>query len=64
MGDADFKDMKVLDGDDRILRTRAGKKATRDITQFVPFRNFRNEHYSKLAQAVLEGRVRFPSKWT
>jgi hypothetical protein len=55
VGDADFKDMDNLDSDDRLLRTRTGKTATRDIVQFVPFRNFKQRHYSELAQATLAG---------
>jgi hypothetical protein len=53
VGTADFKDMDALDSDDRLLRSRSGKTAKRDIVQFVPFRNFKNVHYSELAKATL-----------
>lgn len=47
--------MDALDSDDRLLRTRTGKTATRDIVQFVPFRSFKHRHYSELARATLAG---------
>ncbi|ELR17203.1 copine VIII, putative [Acanthamoeba castellanii str. Neff] len=53
VGDADFKDMDNLDSDDRLLRTRTGKTATRDIVQFVPFRDYKRKHYSELARVTL-----------
>ena len=34
VGDADFKDMEVLDGDQGLIDVR-GKKAMRDLVQFV-----------------------------
>ena len=36
VGNADFADMDELDGDHGLYDSR-GKKATRDIVQFVPF---------------------------
>ncbi|RUS68814.1 hypothetical protein EGW08_023425 [Elysia chlorotica] len=39
VGDADFTEMDILDGDDVRLSSR-GRYAERDIVQFVPFRNF------------------------
>mmetsp|Transcript_22754 Transcript_22754/g.44678 ORF Transcript_22754/g.44678 Transcript_22754/m.44678 type:complete len:626 (+) Transcript_22754:490-2367(+) len=37
VGQADFSRMNYLDGDDLILQDSAGRKASRDIVQFVPF---------------------------
>ncbi|MEQ2189104.1 Copine-4 [Goodea atripinnis] len=46
IGNADFGDMQMLDGDDGILRSPKGEPVLRDIVQFVPFRNFK--HVSSL----------------
>lgn len=40
VGEADFKAMEVLDGDNGVLRSPSGEAALRDIVQFVPFKNF------------------------
>jgi hypothetical protein len=37
VGNADFKAMEELDGDDGVLRDSSGRKAQRDIVQFVEF---------------------------
>lgn len=42
VGPADFKAMELLDGDDGLLRSTAGEAVSRDIVQFVPFRNFKD----------------------
>ena len=52
VGAADFTDMNTLDCDDGRLKSRSGT-AARDIVQFVPFRDFANQHPWALAQAVL-----------
>lgn len=49
VGDADFSDMNLLDGDDRPL----GPGMSRDIVQFVPYRQFR-DFPEILASRVLE----------
>ena len=41
VGNADFGAMEFLDGDGGVLRDWNGKKAVRDIVQFVPFRDFK-----------------------
>lgn len=53
VGDADFRDMEILDGDDALLRDSAGRTALRDIVQFVPFRKYGTGHFSELAREVL-----------
>ncbi len=40
VGNADFGKVMYLDADDRVLANSKGKRAMRDIVQFVPFRNF------------------------
>lgn len=45
VGNADFTDMQILDGDDGILRAPKGEPVLRDIVQFVPFREFKNVSY-------------------
>uniref|UniRef100_A0A8C6TBS7 Copine III n=1 Tax=Neogobius melanostomus TaxID=47308 RepID=A0A8C6TBS7_9GOBI len=42
VGGADFSAMEFLDGDDGRLKSMTGESATRDIVQFVPFRQFKN----------------------
>lgn len=42
VGNADFTDMQILDGDDGVLRSPRGEPVLRDIVQFVPFREFKN----------------------
>lgn len=40
VGGADFSAMEFLDSDERLLHSPTGDLASRDIVQFVPFRNF------------------------
>ncbi|CAM9640078.1 unnamed protein product [Scytosiphon promiscuus] len=40
VGQANFSDMSMLDGDGGLLRDSAGTKASRDIVQFVPFSKY------------------------
>ncbi|XP_004999472.3 copine-7 isoform X2 [Cavia porcellus] len=53
VGNADFTDMQVLDGDDGVLRSPRGEPALRDIVQFVPFRELKNASPGALAKCVL-----------
>ncbi|XP_036159423.1 copine-7 [Myotis myotis] len=53
VGNADFTDMQVLDGDDGVLRSPRGEPALRDIVQFVPFRELKNAPPTALARCVL-----------
>lgn len=53
VGNADFSDMQILDGDDGILRSPKGEPTLRDIVQFVPFRNFKHASPAALAKSVL-----------
>lgn len=54
VGDADFESMDVLDADETPLYSRTYKKhMARDIVQFVPFRDFKNDAY-KLAKETLQ----------
>lgn len=63
VGNADFGAMNVLDADDEPLTARNGQKETRDLVQFVPFRDFSNQHYSALAAAVLDEIPRQLCEW-
>jgi len=54
VGDADFSAMDKLDADDVPLRASNGKVMKRDIVQFVPFNQFKQQHISALAKEVLE----------
>jgi len=51
IGNADFTKMEILDGDAGLCNSR-GQRATRDLVQFVPFREFNGDMYL-LAQHVL-----------
>ena len=53
IGNADFSNMNVLDADDEPLIDRNGRKADRDLVQFVPYKDFKNDG-RKLAEQVLE----------
>uniref|UniRef100_A0AAX7TPW1 Copine-3 n=1 Tax=Astatotilapia calliptera TaxID=8154 RepID=A0AAX7TPW1_ASTCA len=52
VGGADFSAMEFLDSDDKLLQAPSGVVASRDIVQFVPFRNFQRNSVA-LAQSVL-----------
>ena len=55
VGAADFTNMEVLDADVNPLKSkRTGQYCVRDLVQFVPFRDFKGAHPSRLAAAVLE----------
>ncbi|XP_059365411.1 copine-4-like isoform X1 [Carassius carassius] len=53
IGNADFSDMQMLDGDDGILRSPKGEPVLRDIVQFVPFHHFKHASPAALAKSVL-----------
>ncbi len=54
VGGEDFSSMEVLDADDKPLySTKLGKQMERDIVQFVPFREFKDDPY-RLAKETLE----------
>ena len=53
LGDSDFKNMEVLDGDDLELVDSKGRKAKRDIVQFVKYNDFAMSEDS-LAEQVLQ----------
>ncbi|XP_048877683.1 copine-3-like isoform X2 [Brienomyrus brachyistius] len=53
VGEADFKAMEFLDGDNGVLKSLTGEAAARDIVQFVPFRDFAKAPKEALAQSVL-----------
>ena len=52
IGNADFKGMKILDGDEVPLTSSKGRKRMRDLVQFVPFSQYKNDP-DKLAMEVL-----------
>ncbi|KAF7207603.1 transcript variant X3 [Nothobranchius furzeri] len=53
VGPADFKAMELLDGDDGVLRSTVGEAISRDIVQFVPFRDFKDAPTHTHTQSVL-----------
>ena len=53
IGEADFSLMVTLDADENPLYDDNGRKADRDLVQFVPFIKFQNDG-QKLAEQVLE----------
>ncbi|CAM9396399.1 unnamed protein product [Choristocarpus tenellus] len=53
VGKQDFSSMVVLDGDNIRITNSSGKKAARDIVQFVPMRDFRTMSSHALAKEVL-----------
>ena len=53
IGNGDFGNMDILDADEEPLFDRNGRKADRDLVQFVPFMQYANDG-EKLAEQVLE----------
>ena len=53
IGNADFSNMDVLDADDEPLVDSNNRKSDRDLVQFVPYKDFKNNG-QKLAEQVLE----------
>ena len=53
IGNGDFRNMNVLDADEYPLYDRTGRKADRDLVQFVPYNQFK-DNPQKLAEQVLE----------
>ncbi len=53
LGNHNFVDMEVLDGDDGLLRDDFGKVAKRDIVQFINFKEVQHSQHA-LAEAVLK----------
>ena len=53
IGNDDFHEMVVLDGDDNPITSSKGVVRKRDLVQFVPFNKFKNNP-TKLAEEVLE----------
>lgn len=52
IGNADFTNMEILDGDKGLVDS-SGRKAERDLVQFVPYNDFKNDP-AALARTVLE----------
>ena len=53
IGDGNFGNMDILDADENPLYDKNRRKADRDLVQFVPFNNFK-DNPQKLAEEVLE----------
>ncbi|CAI9113749.1 OLC1v1014416C1 [Oldenlandia corymbosa var. corymbosa] len=54
VGGADFKEMEVLDGDKERLESSTGRVASRDIVQFVPFRDVQSGQISVVQSLLAE----------
>lgn len=54
VGNADFSNMVLLDGDEMRLRNSKGEAAVRDIVQFVKFNDYKERDLSMLADEVLK----------
>ena len=53
VGPADFSRMEELDGDDEVLRDSNGRKASRDIVQFVAMRDFKGKSAQAFSSELL-----------
>ena len=53
IGNEEFRNMQILDGDDQRLMDSSGRYAKRDIVQFVPFKRFSRAGIDALAEEVL-----------
>lgn len=55
VGNANFDNMEILDADDVPLKhSQTGRIMQRDIVQFVPFNEFKEQHISAIARETLE----------
>lgn len=54
VGGADFSAMEFLDSDNKLLTSPRGDVASRDIVQFVPFRDFQVSRSSHASIALTE----------
>ena len=54
VGRADFSMMEELDADKKMLQDESGRKAVRDIVQFVPFRDLQGNAYELSKQVLAE----------
>lgn len=54
VGTADFTAMETLDGDDGFLIDSRGRRATRDVVQFVPFSKYANSPSRLAAETLME----------
>ena len=55
VGNENFSQMVLLDADENpLVSSKTGKTMTRDIVQFVPFRDFKDQPFHELAVATLE----------
>jgi len=62
VGDADFTEMQMLDGDDGVLKAPNGTPVQRDIVQFVPFRDFRRVSDPAVSGVVFLSLPYFPTQ--
>ena len=53
MGNADFKDMEMLDADQYVLTDASGRNAARDIIQFVKFEDMTELASVEVAENIL-----------
>ncbi len=53
MGNADFKDMEMLDADQNVLTDASGRNAARDIIQFVKFEDMTELASVEVAENIL-----------
>ncbi|XP_027122766.2 protein BONZAI 1 isoform X1 [Coffea arabica] len=54
VGGADFKEMEILDADKERLESSTGRVASRDIVQFVPFRDVQSREISVVQSLLAE----------
>lgn len=52
IGNENFTNMNILDADEEPLVSSWGEKMSRDIVQFVPFKDFQNDAF-RLRQEIL-----------
>ena len=54
IGNADFKKMEILDGDEVPLISSSGQKRIRDLVQFVSFSKFNNDEKALASEVLAE----------
>jgi len=53
VGNEDFENMRILEGEGQLLRDGNGNVAARHNVEFIPMRDYKDQHHSELAKDIL-----------
>jgi len=54
VGNEEFAEMRILEGGGHLLKDDSGNVAVRHNVEFVPMRDYRDQHHSEMAKDVLD----------